>query len=81
LTIHCYSDTGDKGSIGNLGRHTEGCWGEAAVQRAKELFKLEDVMEGVIKPLQRYGTLPSAFNAQGKKNSFLHMAHTPAEIQ
>jgi hypothetical protein len=81
LVINRFSDTFDKGSTGNLGRHAESCWGELAVQRARELSKLDDVMEEVIKPLQRYGTLPAAFDAQGKKERYSVLGHTPAETR
>jgi hypothetical protein len=52
-----------------------------AVERAQELSRIEDVVEGVVVPLQRYGTLPAAFDGQSKKERFSLMAHTPAEIR
>jgi hypothetical protein len=45
------------------------------------MSKVQDVVEGVIIPLQRYGTLPAAFHGQGKKERFSIMAHTPAEVR
>jgi hypothetical protein len=51
---------------GNLWKHAESCCGELAVRRAKELSKLDDVIEGIVKPLQKYGTLPTAFDVQGQ---------------
>lgn len=61
--VRRFLDTKDKGSIGNLTRHAEKCWGEQVVKEAKG-SDIESVRKGVAK--QKDGSITAAFKAKGR---------------
>ena len=65
-----FLDTADKGSTGNMQKHTKHCWGEEIVKKADEMkdeLTLENIQENLAEAKKgQDGSIVAFFNHKGK---------------
>ena len=67
--VHCYLDTGDAKSTGNLRKHAKVCWGEEMVAAADQTRHVEAAREALKK--RKDGSITEAFERVAKGEGVL----------
>ena len=77
-----FLDSHDRSSTGNLIKHVNSCWGDAAYEAAKDCQHANNARKSVVKPLTTLGTITAAFDRKGKgKVNYRHRQHTKTETK
>ena len=81
-TIHCFLDTKDSQSTGNMCKHVKTCWGLPALEVADSAANTDDVHMKIVPGILCNGSITVAFERKGKwKIPYSNCPHTHQEIK
>ena len=79
---HCFMDTKDKASTGNLVKHAKLCWGKKTYELAKGCHDIAEVRSKVTGPINSSGSISAGFKPDGNgKVTYSHKLPTKTEIK